>query len=80
MNSSRLVAAVVGHGLVAVSLLCCVCCGCSTKSTGVTNVQAPEPKGFVPGGKCLSRGTDCVTDNDCCSEWCVNGRCATKSP
>jgi hypothetical protein len=77
MNSSRLVAAVVGHGLVAVALLCC---GGSTKSSGVTNVQPPEPRGYVPGGQCLSRGTGCVTDKDCCSEWCANGRCTTKSP
>jgi hypothetical protein len=77
MNSPRFVAALAAHVLVGAAL---VCCGSSHQTSGVTNVQAPGEPGVAPSGQCLSRGTTCLTDNDCCSEWCANGHCATKSP
>jgi hypothetical protein len=77
MKSTRFVSAVLGHGLVAAAL---VCCGGSNPSTGVTNTQAPDTPGVAPGNQCLSRGAECLRNNDCCSEWCANGVCVPKHP
>ena len=75
MKSSRLVSAVLAHVFVAGALLCC---GGANQSEGVTNKQAPGTPGVPPHGLCLSKGTECLMDSDCCSEWCANGVCATK--
>ena len=58
----------------------------------MTNVQ-PEGTDVVPyqqeiaptqmpkrEGQCLTRGEACTISNDCCSQWCVNKSCATRSP
>jgi hypothetical protein len=76
MNATRFVSAVFAHLLVVSAL---VCCG-SSHDSGVTNVQGPDRTTVVSGGKCLSRDSVCIANNDCCSEWCVNGICTRKSP
>jgi hypothetical protein len=76
MKSSRLVSAVLAHVLVAAALLCC---GGSNQTRGETNMQVPGSPGVPPKGQCLERGTECLTDNDCCSGWCANGVCARKT-
>jgi hypothetical protein len=76
MNSTRIISAVLAHLLFAAAL---VCCG-SSQGSGVTNAQPPNRTSVVPGGKCLSRGSDCVADSDCCTEWCVNSICTRKQP
>jgi hypothetical protein len=76
MNQTRHVSALFAHVLVAAAL---VCCG-SSHDSGVTNMQAPNQPNVAPSSRCLSSGTDCVADNDCCSQWCVNGRCTRKQP
>jgi hypothetical protein len=77
MKSTQIISIVAGHVLFAAAI---VCCGGSHQSSGVTDVQAPGTPGVAPDGQCLSRGTRCLADNDCCSEWCANGHCATKQP
>lgn len=77
MKSTRIASAVLAHVLVAAVL---VCCGGSDHSLGVTNAQAPGNPGVAVEGKCLSRGSMCLADNDCCTEWCANGVCVRKLP
>jgi hypothetical protein len=66
------------------------CGGSQQESPGVTNVQeqgvdvTPEPeisptKAPVREGACMSHGEACEGALDCCSQWCVNGACATRS-
>jgi hypothetical protein len=76
MKSTRLASVVLAHLLFVVAL---VCCG-SSHDSGVMNTQPSDRTTVVPGGKCLSRDSLCVANNDCCSEWCVNGVCTRKSP
>jgi hypothetical protein len=95
MKSTRLVPAVIAHALflgVAAALLCC---GSSNEEHGVTNMQ-PEssstnivplregPNAGQPNQRsensCLARGTSCISSDDCCSLWCVNGHCAVRQP
>ncbi len=42
--------------------------------------QVSPYKAPVREGACLSRSTACSFDMDCCSQWCVNGYCAQRSP
>jgi hypothetical protein len=83
MKSLRRVCRVTG----APSLLAAAiaCGGSQQKSPGVTNMQPSEPQvaptvAPVHEGRCLSRGTACSFDMDCCSQWCVNSYCATRQP
>jgi hypothetical protein len=69
---------VFGMTCAVLGLLALLRCGGSQQSPGVTNAQ---PAGTVEkGGKCLSRGSSCSFDADCCSEWCANDRCAIRQP
>jgi hypothetical protein len=73
MPSIRTVSVVLGHALfLGVCVAVSQCGGNNYKSPGVTNLQPPD--------RCLSRGTGCTVDNDCCSLWCPNGHCATRQP
>ena len=95
MKSTRPVPAVIAYAVflgVAAALLCC---GSSNEEHGVTSMQ-PESTttNIVPiregpnadgahertGGRCFAKGTSCVSSDDCCSLWCVNGHCAARQP
>jgi hypothetical protein len=45
--------------------------------------QAEGPRAVSPGStseQCLTVGADCVSDEQCCSQWCVNRVCETREP
>ena len=72
------------HGA-AICLGVLVACGGSQPSPGVTNMQPATPEiapnvAPVREGQCLSRGDACSWSVDCCSQWCVNDRCAIRQP
>lgn len=69
---SRLIAAPV---LLAMALACCA----NAEGPGATQ-PPPASQGTLSGGQCLTRGTRCVANRDCCTEWCANGACAMQSP
>jgi hypothetical protein len=96
MKSTRLVPAVIAHALFFGVAVTTLCCGSSNEEHGVTNMQPESsPTNIVPiregpgagdgtqersGGRCLERGTSCLSSDDCCSLWCVNGHCAIRQP
>ncbi len=73
---ARGISAVVGHGLCVFAFLCCACG--SSQSSGVTNPQPQNSPNLAPGA-CIQKGDACVHSHDCCSQWCANGMCATKT-
>lgn len=92
----RGISAVIGHGACVFAFLCCACGSSQNPGVTNTqapyngqpyNTQAPynaQPQPQYPNSNkpsaCLERGSACVSSNDCCTEWCVNGFCALKQP
>ena len=71
--------AVTGAALCLAVLFSFGSCGGSQPNPGVTNMQ-PDTPGALHEGQCLSRGDACSLSVDCCSQWCVNDRCAIRQP
>jgi hypothetical protein len=80
MKSSRLprlVVPAIAHVIAAVVVLgLSASCG-SSEQRGVTNAQPGTP---LAPGQCLSKGTACTLNKDCCSQFCANGQCVTNQP
>jgi hypothetical protein len=45
-------------------------CGATVESSTV----------HTTGAECFSRGTKCMADADCCSNWCASGECSRREP
>ena len=53
----------------------------NVQEEGVDVTPSPEltpTKAPVREGACMSHGGACSDAIDCCSQWCVNGACATR--
>jgi hypothetical protein len=83
MKSMRSIPALVG-GLLLIALPLAssgMSCGGSQQNPGVTNTQ-PETTKPPPRSQdqCLMHGAQCTLNEECCTEWCANGVCATRQP
>jgi hypothetical protein len=55
-----------------------VSAACAGPATNMTSTTGGTVNANT--AQCAGRHSSCVTDNDCCSLWCVDGSCARREP